>query len=180
MAEVIEPGWYHDPRDQGSLRWWDGSAWTAWTHPAAARPRSPLGELPWVSWAVISAVVFAVGWACFGMAESVPIHRSGGWWAAGAAVIAVVALAGAASTLRRRPWWSISIFALVLSVVIAMAFFIAAAPSGTTSCQQATDCDTNFGLGLPFVVLALMVPLTVAVTVGWVIGHLVGRTTVGA
>ncbi|SCX31508.1 exonuclease domain-containing protein [Mycolicibacterium fluoranthenivorans] len=28
------PGWYHDPWGQAELRWWTGSEWTGWTHPA--------------------------------------------------------------------------------------------------------------------------------------------------
>lgn len=27
------PEWYPDPQDQGMLRWWDGSGWTAETKP---------------------------------------------------------------------------------------------------------------------------------------------------
>ena len=31
-------GWYPDPEDAASLRWWDGTAWTDHRHPASAAP----------------------------------------------------------------------------------------------------------------------------------------------
>ena len=34
---AVPPGWHPDPSNPGgALRWWDGSAWTAHTHPVVA------------------------------------------------------------------------------------------------------------------------------------------------
>jgi hypothetical protein len=35
MSQQAAPGWYPDPQDPGQTRWWDGSAWTESTQPAA-------------------------------------------------------------------------------------------------------------------------------------------------
>jgi Protein of unknown function (DUF2510) len=36
---IAPAGWHPDPSNPaGALRWWDGSAWTAHTHPAVAAP----------------------------------------------------------------------------------------------------------------------------------------------
>ncbi len=35
------PGWYGDPYDARSLRWWSGAEWTAYTYPVQAQPVQP-------------------------------------------------------------------------------------------------------------------------------------------
>ena len=38
------PGWFADPQDPATLRWWDGQAWTAHTQPTAYT--NPAGQAP--------------------------------------------------------------------------------------------------------------------------------------
>lgn len=43
IAEVPAAGWYQDPNDDGSMRWWSGEGWTDHTQPMApARPQESL------------------------------------------------------------------------------------------------------------------------------------------
>jgi len=96
---------------------------------------------------------------CFGQGESRATADPAAWFAAGFAGVSLLALAGAAMTLRRRPWREAVVFAALVSGVVALAVFSTAAPSTSRSCNNAGesrasgsyDCDTGFGLGLPFV-----------------------------
>jgi len=38
------PGWFADPQDPATLRWWDGQAWTSHTQPTAYT--NPVGQAP--------------------------------------------------------------------------------------------------------------------------------------
>jgi hypothetical protein len=38
---MTAPGWYPDPNDQRTLRWWDGQQWTSQTHPPAQQVPVP-------------------------------------------------------------------------------------------------------------------------------------------
>lgn len=41
MTQSPPPGWYQDPQDAGLQRYWNGTAWTDQTQPAAAPPPPP-------------------------------------------------------------------------------------------------------------------------------------------
>ncbi|HZL16627.1 MAG TPA: DUF4041 domain-containing protein [Polyangia bacterium] len=41
---MTAPGWYPDPQDQRTLRWWDGQQWTPQTHPPAQQ--APISATP--------------------------------------------------------------------------------------------------------------------------------------
>jgi hypothetical protein len=41
MTNTAPPGWYPDQTDPGSLRYWDGTAWTEHVAPAQAAPAPP-------------------------------------------------------------------------------------------------------------------------------------------
>lgn len=51
----VPPGWYHDPH--GTLRWWDGSTWTAYSVPSPPPPASTA----WTPRAVLTFVAGFVG-----------------------------------------------------------------------------------------------------------------------
>jgi membrane protease YdiL (CAAX protease family) len=40
------PGWYPDPEGAAGYRWWDGQAWTPYTHPFQQRPGKPSSPDP--------------------------------------------------------------------------------------------------------------------------------------
>lgn len=52
------PGWYQDPSDDASYRYWDGSSWTSQTMPASA-PEPKKSSTPWLILGV--AVIAVVG-----------------------------------------------------------------------------------------------------------------------
>jgi hypothetical protein len=43
---AVPPGWYQDPADPRSLRWWDGTTWTGHTSPAQMPPDPGYGWPP--------------------------------------------------------------------------------------------------------------------------------------
>ncbi|MBS2939165.1 DUF4328 domain-containing protein [Nocardioides sp. J2M5] len=59
-APAPVPGWYADPHDVRLLRWWDGTGWTAHTHPA--RPAVVAPPLPrwWGGLSVAAQVALGV------------------------------------------------------------------------------------------------------------------------
>ncbi len=63
-SPVPGPGWYADPADPRSLRWWDGRAWTGFTVPQEEPVRGPATApsqlyfeeariVPWARWAPV-------------------------------------------------------------------------------------------------------------------------------
>lgn len=65
------PGWYGDPYDAGTLRWWSGAEWTAYTHPVPSlQPSQPVAKpkLPrkWMGrfggWILVGSSVFIWLW----------------------------------------------------------------------------------------------------------------------
>jgi hypothetical protein len=63
------PGWYPDPYQPGSNRWWDGTTWTEHSQPATGGPApSRRSKLPWIiggatlaAVAIIAAAVVLLG-----------------------------------------------------------------------------------------------------------------------
>lgn len=75
------PGWYADPNDPGSQRYWDGSNWTENRTPAAANQGGDTNGK------AIAALVLGIVWACgvgsilalvFGYGAKNEIDQSGG------------------------------------------------------------------------------------------------------
>lgn len=65
---AVPAGWYADPNEYGTQRWWDGAAWTAHTHrgipgaAVAAAPRVADGtptSTPWI-WVIVALPLLAL------------------------------------------------------------------------------------------------------------------------
>jgi hypothetical protein len=125
--------------------------------------------LIWLGAVGITAVV------CFGIAES-SASRPGAWVLAGVSSITVLSIASAAWTLRTQHWLAAVVLAGLLAVTVSLAVFVTAAPATSRSCQSNTDCDTSFGLGLPFVSLALAPPALLLTSTGRALGRVRRRT----
>jgi len=59
MAEPIPPGWYADPGQPGTLRYWDGTAWTE-QRASAPAPAAAAGETNGLA---IASFVLSLAWA---------------------------------------------------------------------------------------------------------------------
>lgn len=157
-VSIPPPGWYPDPSNITQRRWWDGYCWTTATHP---RP-SPGGEfvrsLPWTPWLVW---LTAIGGAAVGLltkAESRATHAPENWYLAAFCIAAGLTLVASVVTLRDRRWPAALVFAALVAIVVALAIFVTTAPATSRSCDAQYDCDTGFGLGLPFVAAFLFIP----------------------
>jgi hypothetical protein len=155
-------GWYADPATPSRLRWWDGAMWTAHVHP----PEQPRSNWKFPrSWLVLAGAIALVCLLCFGMAESMSTTNPDSWFLAGLIATGVLTLVGACLTLGRRRWREVALFALTVSVATSITLFGVSAPSTSRSCStdrpsstEATDCDTSYGLGMPFLIAAFFVP----------------------
>jgi Protein of unknown function (DUF2510) len=67
------PGWYPDPADGGSSRWWDGVRWTGHVQPAAAPVGAPAGA-PTAGW---PAGTPAGGWPAAAAPPRSAVQRNG-------------------------------------------------------------------------------------------------------
>jgi len=105
-----------------------------------------------------------------GMAWAQHVSTAGAgaaWVYVAAAACGAIAVAAGMTAIRRCTGAGVAVFAVQAAVVTSLAIFVVAAPSGSASCQQSTDCDTSFGLGLPFLVVALFIPYVVCAGAGW-------------
>jgi len=119
-------------------------------------------------------MILVVGGVIIGHAESGQTPNPDAWYAAGFVGVAAIVLITATLTLGRRRWLHVAAFAAIAAVSFALVVFMASAPSSSRSCQNAGqpqsagtyDCDTGYGLGLPFVVLVFFVPAMALATAG--------------
>lgn len=76
-----------------------------------------------------------------------------------ASLISAILLHASWRLARTRTWSEIAGLAAAASVVTALSVFVVAAPANSPACSSSNgDCDTSFGLGLPFVTAAFFVP----------------------
>ena len=100
-SELPPPGWYRDPRDPTSQRYWDGERWTEDRVPAtlpaagAALPARPTNGK------AIAALVLGITWVCgigsilalvFGYSARNEIEESGGFQQGGGMATAGIVL----------------------------------------------------------------------------------------
>jgi hypothetical protein len=131
-------GWHPDPSNPaGALRWWDGSAWTAHTHPAVAAP-PPVAQYgaPPPAWTANPTTV-ATRYAPVGQGQQVSFAKQNSLSLTAAGVVALyvvlalttgVVLLGIFPVIlsvraigRKEPLAPIAVVAAI--VAIAVAFF---------------------------------------------------------
>jgi Protein of unknown function (DUF2510) len=133
-------GWHPDPSNPtGALRWWDGSAWTAHTHPAVAAP-PPAAQYgaPPPAWAAGHSAV-ATGYAPIGQGQQLSFAKRNSLSLIAAGVVAlyvVVALTTGIVFLgifpvilsvraigRKEPLAPVAIIAAIVAVGVAFLAF---------------------------------------------------------
>jgi hypothetical protein len=78
----------------------------------------------------------------------------------------VVILAVGGARFGEQRWSRVARLALWAAVVLAVATLVEAAPADSASCGASSDCDTSFGLGMPFLVAAYWLPAFVVAAIG--------------
>jgi hypothetical protein len=168
------PGWYSDPYGAASLRWWDGTTWTAYTQANGDRVAKLLRQLPWKPWLASAVAIVVAGVILFGRAESTRTPDPQVWYGIGFAAIGTMILVTAALTLARQRWPYLLMFVAVAASATAFAVFTVTAPSASRSCNNAGqprsagtyDCDTSFGIGGPILLGVLSIPTAAVATIG--------------
>lgn len=169
------PGWYSDPSNVAQMRWWDGYYWTAATSPRHSAIRDFARSLPWLRWLAWLATIAVAAVTCLAKAESRATQAPQNWYLAAFCIAATLTLVGSFVTLREHRWLAVLVFAALVGVVVALAIFVTAAPATSRSCDAQYDCDTGYGLGLPFVAAVLFVPAAVLSVLGKVTAAVLRR-----
>ncbi len=139
MTNNAPAGWYTDPDDATSLRWWDGTAWSDQRAPApvspatvAASPRARLSSATWL-WIAIAFVVLVVLAITAGPGAIVLV-------ALAAIVLSIIALMGRRIPGLRTTTWKLG--ALGAGIVLLIGGTAAAAatsPREPTSLADLSD-----------------------------------------
>jgi len=174
----MPPGWHPDPYGEAPLRWWDGMAWTAYTHGRESTVATLWRQLPSVPWIASAVAIVGTGVILFGHAESTRTPDPGLWYGVGFGAIGLIILVTACLTLAQRRWDFLFIFVAVAACATGLALFTVTAPSTSRSCNNGGqpksagtyDCDTSEGLGGPILVVVLSIPTAAVATLGKVGG----------
>ncbi|HSX02168.1 MAG TPA: hypothetical protein VLI05_02515 [Candidatus Saccharimonadia bacterium] len=91
---------------------------------------------------------------------------------AGLVLIGLIMLLAGGITFRRQPYSKLLGFAIILAFVAAAALTAVLSMSGASACPGTQDCDTSFGLGLPFIAVVLFPICLLVLTLARWLGRL--------